>query len=173
MRMKKQFLECGRIVGAHGVKGLMKVESWCDSPKILAAQKRVFLAEKDGFKEASVVSAAVSGQLVLMGLDGYLNRETVQGMKNTVLYLAREDVPLKKGAVLLADIIGLPVKDLASGEILGTVKDITDAPRSRIYVIETPGGKEVLLPDVKEFIKEINTDEGVFVTPIPGFFDEI
>ena len=40
--MKKDYLECGRIVGAHGVKGLMKVECWCDSPKILAAQKRVF-----------------------------------------------------------------------------------------------------------------------------------
>lgn len=170
--MKKQYLECGRIVGAHGVKGLMKVESWCDSPKILAAQKRVFLAEKDGFKEVSVVSAAVSGQVVLMGLDGYLNRETVQGMKNTVLYLSREDIPLKKGAVLLADIIGLPVKDLETGSVLGKVKDITDAPRSRIYVVETPNGKEVLLPDVKEFIKEINTEEGVFVTLIPGFFDE-
>ena len=171
MRMKKEFLECGKIVGAHGVKGLMKVESWCDSPKILAAQKRVFLAEKDGFKEVSVVSAAVSGQVVLMGLDGYLNRETVQGMKNTVLYLSREDIPLKKGAVLLADIIGLPVKDLETGSVLGKVKDITDAPRSRIYVVETPNGKEVLLPDVKEFIKEINTEEGVFVTLIPGFFD--
>lgn len=170
--MKKDFLECGKIVGAHGVKGLMKVESWCDSPKILAAQKRVFLAEKDGFKEVSVVSAAVSGQVVLMGLDGYLNRETVQGMKNTVLYLSREDIPLKKGAVLLADIIGLPVKDLETGSVLGKVKDITDAPRSRIYVVETPNGKEVLLPDVKEFIKEINTEEGVFVTLIPGFFDE-
>lgn len=173
MLMKKEFLECGRIVGAHGVKGLMKIESWCDSPKILAAQKRVFLAEKDGYKEVSVVSASVSGPIVLMGLCGYLDRETVQGMKNTVLYLSREDIPLKKGAVLLADIIGLEVKDFDSGKVLGRVKDITDAPRSRIYVIETPDGKEVLLPDVKEFIKEINTDEGVFVTPIPGFFDEI
>ena len=93
-------------------------------------------------------------------------------MKNTVLYLSREDIPLKKGAVLLADIIGLPVKDLETGSVLGKVKDITDAPRSRIYVVETPNGKEVLLPDVKEFIKEINTEEGVFVTLIPGFFDE-
>ena len=170
--MKKIYLECGKILGAHGVRGVMKIESWCDSPKVLAAQKRVFLAEKDGFKEVSVVSAAVSGQVVLMGLDGYLNRETVQGMKNTVLYLSREDIPLKKGAVLLADIIGLPVKDLETGSVLGKVKDITDAPRSRIYVVETPNGKEVLLPDVKEFIKEINTEEGVFVTLIPGFFDE-
>ena len=169
--MKKDYLECGRIIGAHGVKGLMKVESWCDSPKVLAAQKRVFLAEKDGFKEVSVASASVSGPTVLMGLSGYENRETVQGMKNTVLYLKREDIPLKRGSVLIADIIGLPVIDSESGRVLATVKDVTDAPRSKIYVTETSDGKEVLIPGVKEFIKEINTDEGVFVTLIPGFFD--
>ncbi len=169
--MKKDYLECGRIVGAHGVKGLMKVESWCDSPKILAAQKRVFLAEKDGYKEVSIESASVSGPIVLMGLSGYLNRELVQGMKNTVLYLKREDIPVKRGSVLIADIIGLPVIDKESGKILATVKDVTDSPRAKIYVTETPDGKEVLIPDVKEFIKEINTEEGVFVTLIPGFFD--
>ena len=171
--MKKEFLECGKIVGAHGVKGLMKVESWCDSPKILAAQKRVFLAEKDGsYKEVKIESASVSGPVVLMGLTGFMNRELVQGMKGTVLYLKREDIPLKKGAVLLADIIGLDVIDFNTKEVLGKIKDVTDAPRSRIFVIEDKNGKEVLMPDIKEFIKEINAEEGVFVTPIPGMLDE-
>ena len=170
--MKKEFLECGKIVGAHGVKGLAKVESWCDSPKILAAQKRVFLAEKDGsYKEVRVESASVSKDIVLMSLSGLCDREQVQGMKNTVLYLKREDIPLARGAVLLADIIGLKVIDVDSGEIYGTVKDITDAPRSRIFVIECEGGREVLIPEVKEFIKEIDVDRGVFIHTIPGFFD--
>ena len=172
--MKKEFLECGKIVAAHGVRGLMKVESWCDSPKILAAQKRIFFAEKDGsFKEAKIESASVSGPVVLMGLEGYTDREYVQGLKNTVLYLKREDIPMKPGAVLLADIIGLDVIDLDTGRKYGTVKDITDAPRSRIFVIQTDNGKEVLLPDIKEFVKEINLDKGVLITPIPGFFEEI
>ena len=170
--MKKEFLECGKIIGAHGVKGLAKVESWCDSPKILAAQKRVFLAEKDGsYREVSIESASVSRDIVLMSLSGICDREQVQGMKNTVLYLKREDIPLKRGAVLLADIIGLDVIDIDSGITYGKVKDITDAPRSRIFVVECEGGREVLIPEVKEFIKEIDTERGVFIHTIPGFFD--
>ena len=150
--MKKEFLECGKIVGAHGVKGLMKVESWCDTPKVLAAQKRIFFAEKDGsYKEAKVISASVSGPVCLMSIEGYDNREYVQGMKNTVLYLKREDIPVKPGTVFLADIIGLDAIDIDSGEKLGTVKDITDAVSSRLYVLET--------------------DKGLFIKPIPGFFD--
>ena len=91
-------------------------------------------------------------------------------MKNTVLYLKREDIPVKPGTVFLADIIGLDAIDIDSGEKLGTVKDITDAVSSRLYVIETDKG-DVLIPDVKEFIKEIDTDKGLFIKPIPGFFD--
>ena len=34
--MRKQFLEAGRIVGTHGVKGELRVEPWCDSADFLA-----------------------------------------------------------------------------------------------------------------------------------------
>ena len=51
------------------------------------------------------------------------------------------------------------------------IKDITDAPRSKIYTIETKDG-EVLFPAVSEFVKEIDENRGVFIRPIPGFFDE-
>ena len=92
-------------------------------------------------------------------------------MKNTVLYLKREDIPCRRGAVLLADIIGLSVYDIDDGTEYGRVKDITDSPRSRIFVIECEDGREVLIPEVKEFIKEIDADRGVFIHTIPGFFD--
>ena len=37
--MKKQFLEAGRIVGTHGVRGEMRVEPWCDSADFLKKVK--------------------------------------------------------------------------------------------------------------------------------------
>ena len=170
--MKKEFLECGKIVGAHGVRGIAKVESWCDSPKVLAAQKRVFLAEKDGsYKEIKIESASVSRDVVLMSLEGFCDREQMQGMKGTVLYLKRDDIPIGRGAVLLADMIGLDMIDIDTGVTYGRIKDTTEAPRSRIFVVECDGGREALIPDVKEFIKEIDVERGVFIRPIPGFFD--
>ena len=58
--MKKEYIECGCVRTAHGVRGLLKIESWCDTPKVLAGQKRVFIAEGEGkFKELSVLSASV------------------------------------------------------------------------------------------------------------------
>ena len=33
--MPKQFLECGKIVTTHGVRGEVKVQPWCDGPEFL------------------------------------------------------------------------------------------------------------------------------------------
>ena len=45
--MKKQYLECGKIANTHGVRGAVLIESWCDSPAVLASLKTVY-TEKDG-----------------------------------------------------------------------------------------------------------------------------
>ena len=83
----------------------------------------------------------------------------------------REDFVIEEGAYFVADIIGLPVIDADSGRVYGRVKDVTDSPASRLYVIDTPAG-EVLLPGVKEFVKKVDTESGVYITPIPGFFGD-
>ncbi len=168
--MKKEYLECGKILAPHGVRGLIRVESWCDSPEVLIAQRRVFLAEGDGYREMRIESCVRQAQHLLMSLSGITDRETVQAMKNTVLYLKREDVPIKRGAHFLQDIIGLDCFDIQTGEKLGVVEDITDAARGRLYVIRT-GERSVLVPDVSEFIKEIDEERGVFIRTIPGLFD--
>ena len=169
--MKKEFLECGKVCSAHGVRGVMKVESWCDSPKVLASMKRVFLADPLGkYKEVLVDGASVSGEFVLMSLSGIDSREEAQAMKGTVLYLHRSDIPVKKGAMLLADMIGLPVIDVDTGKVYGEISDVSDAVRGKLYTVKTEE-RDVLLPDVPEFIKEIDGERGMFIRPIPGFFD--
>ena len=43
--MKKQFLDSGKIVGTHGIKGDVRIEPWCDSPEFLCAFKKLYLDE--------------------------------------------------------------------------------------------------------------------------------
>jgi len=170
--MKKTYLEAGRVLSAHGVRGLVKVEPWCDSPKVLAAQKRIFLVTgEDRYEERKVISASVTGELVLMGIEGIDSREVAFGYKGTVLHLHRDDVPVRRGAALIADMIGLNVIDVDTGRVYGTLKDVSDAVRGKLYTVETATG-DVLIPGVPEFIKEIDVEKGVFVRPIPGFFDD-
>lgn len=170
--MKKMYLEAGKVCAAHGVRGLLKVDSWCDTPKVLAAQKRIFLAVGgDRYEERRVISASVMGGIVLMGIEGIASREEAFAYRGRVIYLHRDDVPVKRGAALIADMIGLAVIDVDTGRVYGTLSDVSDAPRGKIYTVKCDTG-EVLLPGVPEFIKEIDVERGVFIKPIPGFFDE-
>ena len=169
--MKKMYLEGGKVLGPHGVRGVLKIEVWCDSPKVLAKQKRIFLAGKEGgFEERRVVSASAAGALVLMSVEGIEDRDVAVAMKNTVIYLHRDDIPVSKGQMLLADMIGLAVIDANTGENYGTIKEVNDVPRGLLYTVDTPKG-DVYYPSGKEFIKEIDEERGMFITPIPGFFD--
>ena len=169
--MKKTYLEGGKVLGPHGVRGVLKIEVWCDSPKVLVKQKRIFLADKEGgYEERRVASASAAGQLVLMSIEGIEDRDVAVAMKNTVIYLHRDDIPVAKGQMLLADMIGLPVIDANNGTVYGEITEVVDVPRGLLYTIKTPTG-DVYYPSGKEFIKDIDEEKGMFITPIPGFFD--
>ena len=171
--MKKTYLEGGRICTSHGVKGLLKVEHLCDFPKVVTSAKKIYFKECDGsFVEKKIKSASVAGQFILLGIEGIDTREDAIAYRGRIFYLHRDDIPVAKGAMLIADMIGLPVYHAESGESLGELSDISDVAGRRIYTVRYQG-RDVLVPDVSEFIKEISEDRGMAVLPIPGLFDEV
>lgn len=168
----KEYIECGKIVSTHGCHGAVKVESWCDTPKVLAGFDRVYFVTKEGnYYPQKVNGAFLHKSLVVMTIEGVEDMDTAEHLKGHILYAHRDQIPLKKGAMLLCDMIGIPVIDATTQEVYGKVKDIDEAPASRLYVIDTPNG-DVLLPDIPVFIKEVSP-EGLLVTPIPGFFHDV
>ena len=167
--MKKEFIECGKIIAPHGVKGLIKVESWCDSLRVLATRERVYIFKNGEYVEYPVINASCAANSVIMNI-GIDSRESAQAMKGTVLYLNRSDIPLKNGAVLISDMIDLPVIDVDDATVYGTLSEVTEVPQGRLYAIKTDTGT-VYLPERAEFVKKIDVDKGIFIKPIPGFFD--
>ena len=165
----KKFLECGKIINTHGVKGTVKAESWCDSPYILADLERVYTEENGRPKEYKVMNASVFKQFVLLELEGVVGMDAAIAMKNKTIYANRDDIELEEGDFFIADLIGLSVIDIDSGEKYGEVTDVINNGASDIYVIKTGNG-EAMMPAVDEFVKEIDLDKGIYVRPIEGMF---
>lgn len=169
--MKKEYLECGKISSAHGVRGVLKVEPWCDSPSVLVGLKEIYFEKNGAYEAHEVVGASSAGQFVLLTLSDVDSREAAQALKNTVIFARRENIPVPRGRVLIADMIGLDVIDADTGRVYGTLTEVTDGVRHQIYTVKTKSG-DVLFPAVKEFLKEIDTERGVFIHVIPGFFED-
>ncbi len=170
--MKTEFPECGRIVNTHGCRGGVKIESYCDAPEVLARLPRVYRKTAEGYMPYTLLSPRVHSGAVITGLSGVTTMNDAEALKGTLLYAKREDIPMRAGAVLLCDVIGLSVIDADTGKLYGVVIDAERGVASDLYTIRTDTG-EVLFPAVPAFIKEIDTERGIFVQPVSGLFDEL
>jgi 16S rRNA processing protein RimM len=167
---KNKYIECGKIINTHGCMGGIKLESWCDSPEVLASMKRIYMKKDAEYVEYKVKKASVFKQFVLFELEGIGDIDMANALRGRVVYADRDDISIDEGDFFIADIIGLPVIDLASGEKIGELCDVLNLGASDLYEIKTEGGKK-LIPAVDEFIKEIDLERGIFVSLIEGMLD--
>ncbi|MBR5381513.1 MAG: 16S rRNA processing protein RimM [Oscillospiraceae bacterium] len=154
MKEKSRFLEAGRIVNTHGVRGEVKIEPWCDSAKDFCRLGRIFI---DG-REIKMTSARVHRETVIAALEGVDDIDAAVRLKNKVVFLDRADMPLPEGSHFVSDLIGLDAVDDKSGEKLGVVSDVLELPAGQIYEIK--GARDILVPAVPEFVVSIDTEAG-------------
>ena len=74
--------------------------------------------------------------------------------------------------MLICDILGLPVIDKNTGKVYGKLTDVLQYTCQEVYEITCENGEKVLIPNVPAFIAERDTESGIFITPIDGFFEE-
>lgn len=169
-----QYLECAQIVSTHGVKGTVRLENRCDTPKVLASLKTMYKKKGDAYIPLTVRSSSVQKNMVLTSFEGLDTVEDAAAMKGTVLYAKREDFRLRRGEYFWADILGLPVIDDENGEVYGTLSNILTPAAHQVYVVKRDSG-EFMIPAVPEFIKEISLGEdrpeGIYVKLIEGMIE--
>ena len=162
--MKEQFLEVGKILNTHGVRGELKCESWCDEPEDLCELESVTVAGR----AYPVTRSRVHGSFVLLTLEGIASIDDALPLKGKVLTAPREALPLEEGAHFVVDLIGLEARDADTGAVLGTVTDILTYPAQDIYVIRGENG-ERMIPDVPAFVRGIHAEEGyIDFAPLEG-----
>lgn len=171
--MKSQYLECGKLVNTHGVMGNVKAESWCDSPRVLASLKTLYLRERGDFLPLKVEKASVFRDFVIFSFENVQNMDAAEKLKGKIIYADRDDLMIPEGSFFIADLIGLDVIDADTGKKYGTLKDVLQQGMNELYVVSTPGGDR-MVPNVPAFIHHTVAEgdgSGVFVTPIPGLLE--
>lgn len=161
-------LEVGQIVNTFGIKGEVKVTPFTDDINRFDDLKKVYVKTRKDDKLYKVENVRYHKNMVLLKLEGVENPEQAELLKNAYLEIDREDaIPLKEGQYFIVDLIGLDVYT-DEGELLGKVDDIYNTGANDIYVVKDELGKQVLLPGIKEVIKEVKLDDRIVVHLIPG-----
>lgn len=168
--MQKKYLEVGKIVGTHGVRGEMRVECWANSPDFLKKFKKLYLDEG---KTPIAVSCRPHKNIALMTAKGVGSIEEADTLRGKILYIDRDDVKLEEGEHFVQDIIGLKVIDADNGTIYGAVKDVLKTGSNDVYEMKADDGKLYYIPVIPDILDRFDFDEGAaYIHPMKGLFDD-
>jgi 16S rRNA processing protein RimM len=166
--MKKQYLETGKIVGVHALKGEVRVDPWCDYPEFLCDFDVLYDKEHN---EIEIERARVQKNIVIMKIKGVDTPEDAAKLRGKVLYMDRDDVELEEGTFFVQDLLGLEVKDATSGQVYGKLTDVRNTGANDIYTV-SDGQKEYLIPAIPSVIEKTDIESGVMlINVIDGPFD--
>lgn len=169
--MIKKYLETGKIVGTHGVRGMVRVQPWCDDGEFLAGFKTIY-TDDCGENKLKVISAKPHGNVVLMALSGVNSIDDAERLRGTVIYIKRSDVKLPEGRYFISDLLGCTVTDADTGDTLGILADVTETGANDVWHIKKDG-KEYLVPAIDDVIVSVEPEkESVVIRPLKGIFDD-
>ena len=169
--MQKRYLDCGKIVTTHGIRGEVKVEPWCDSPEFLL-DFDIFYLGRDR-RPVQVEKGRVHGSMVLLKLQGVDNPEDAARLRGTVLYFDRDQVQLEEGEYFIQDLLGMDVVDADDGRRYGTLVDVTETGANQVYHIRFDDERVQLIPAIPQVVIAIDTAANqMTIRPLPGLFDD-
>jgi 16S rRNA processing protein RimM len=160
----------GRIIGAHGVKGALKLLSYAESLETFAAGRSLLLHCADGRQQVCKISLArAQGRSALLYLTGIETRSQAEALAGCDVFIDKATLPeLEDGTYYWADLIGLDVYS-ADGRRLGRLASIFATGSNDVYVVRD-GSRETLVPALKTVVvsvdltarrMEVNLPEGL------------
>ncbi|PSN19291.1 ribosome maturation factor RimM [filamentous cyanobacterium CCP5] len=183
-----EWMEVGRIVGAHGLRGELRVYPDSDFPERFLQPGRRWLRRTPQANPEPVdliQGRYVAGKgLYVVQLRQVSDRTAAEALRQSVLLVPASDrPPLEAGEFYVADLIGLKVRIQGNPEPIGVVVDIYSAG-SDLLAVETPAHREaaanpnvknkppVLVPFVPEIVPVVDLEGGyVEITPPAGLFE--
>ena len=153
-----QYLEIGQIVNTFGIKGQVKVVPFTNDINRFDELKKIYIVNKSSRKEVEIEDVKYHKNIVLLKFKGFNKIEDVENFRNAYLEIDREDgKKLEEGEYYIVDLIGLDVIS-DEGKNLGKLDDIFNTGSNDIYVVKDELGKQLLLPAIKEVIKEVDLE---------------
>lgn len=166
----EQYLEIGKVVSTHGLRGELRVDPWCDSPQFLCQFKTLYL--KKGETKLSV-SSRPHKTIAIVKAKGIDTIEEAEKLRGRVLYINRSDARLAPGEYFIQDLMGLDVIDIDTSKSYGKITDVLKTGANDVYQVTDEKKKDYLIPVIYDVVKEIDINGGkVLIKPLKGIFDD-
>jgi 16S rRNA processing protein RimM len=156
----------GRIAGAHGVQGEVRINSFTDPPENIAAYGT--LTDSAGRRLIIERLRPLKNNAVAARIAGISDRNAAETLKDAHLYVARASLPEPdEDEWYYADLIGLAAVSPAN-EPIGEVVAVQNFGAGDLLEIRCPDERETrLLPFTKDAVPVIDVKCGHVVVVLP------
>lgn len=171
--MKDDLLQVGVITTTHGIRGEVKVFPTTDDPARFKKLKKVLLDTGKKQMELEISYVKFFKNLVIVKFKEFDNINDVEGFRQAKLLVTRADaVELKENEYFIADLLDMKaVSD--EGEELGVIADVLQTGANDVYVIKKENTKDLLVPAIKDCVKNVDMEQGVMqLHLLPGLREE-
>ena len=167
--MSKDRVCVGAIAGAFGVRGEVRLKSFCATPAAIADYAPLY--SEDGSRAFDLVLGGSIPNGLAGRLSGIRSREEAEALRGMRLYADRDKLPaLPDDEFYHADLIGLLVLDTGGAE-LGRVAAVLNHGAGDLLEIRRPGAETVLLPFTRAAVPTVDTGAGrIIADPPEGLF---
>jgi 16S rRNA processing protein RimM len=154
------------VIGAHGLKGEVKVKTFTATPDALARYRT--LHAKDGRLFTIAQLRPGKADEAVATLAEVVDRSTAESLRGLELFVKRDALPAPdEDEFYHADLIGLTAMDEAD-RVIGTIKAIHNYGAGDVIEIARGDGDSVMLPFVKDFVPVIDLKAGRVVIAEPA-----
>jgi 16S rRNA processing protein RimM len=170
----KKYLEIGKIVGTHNIKGEVRVVPWCDEPEFLCEFSELYFIDDESKVnlKLKVDFSRVHKSLVLLKLHEIDTLEQARQLIGKILYIFKKDVKLENGRYFIQDIIGSTVYDIDTKRNYGKITKVLKTGANDIYEVTSKSGKSYLIPVVSTVVIDVDIEKKeILIRPIEGIFE--
>lgn len=163
---KDRLIAVGRVAGAFGVRGEVRITAFTEEPLALARFRE--LKRQDGSPGLTILSARDAKGSVICRCAGIETKEQADALRGLRLFIPREALPpAEEDEFYLADLIGLAVVT-PEGGTLGRVKSVQDfGAGDLIEITPAEGGPTWYLAFTRDAVPEVDIASGRLVAVRP------
>ena len=159
----------GQIVAPHGVRGDLRIMPLTSNTQLFMDMDYLLLPDD---RRLQIIKARPHKNIMLVTVKEITSIEAAEALRGQKVSVYREDMPeLPEGRYYVGDLIGLPVLD-EEGKQIGVFKDVLPTGSKDVYVIQPPEGRDILVANIPENIREIDLQNRRIIVRLPQWDEE-
>jgi 16S rRNA processing protein RimM len=164
--MNDDLILVGRVAGAFGIKGEVRITSFTAEPLALVDYKT--LLREDGTPGLTLTGGRVAKGGVVARAKEIETREQAEAARGLQLFIPRALLPPPEDEdeFYVADLIGMTVVS-GEGDLLGRVRSVRDFGAGDLLEVEPPAGESWWLPFTKDAVPELRLADRTIVALRP------